>query len=100
MPDYLLFERTETTDGVDCFEAQASTPAQAHPAVLAEVQRVVDWLRAHFPGQQGAAEEGATWDADCLVQHEPGGWITVTLTVTALPHAGEAFFARFGEPSD
>jgi hypothetical protein len=97
---HLLFERAETSDGVQCFEAQASTAPDRHAAVMADVQQVMDWLEARFPGQQGATEEGAAWDADCLVQHEPGGWITVTLTVTTVDHAGEAFFARFGDAPD
>ncbi|WP_374676359.1 hypothetical protein [Ideonella sp.] len=97
---HLLFERAETTDGTQCFEAQASTQEDRHAAVMADVQQVMDWLHARFPGQQGAVEEGATWDADCLVQHEAAGWVTVTLTVTAAAHAADAFFARFGDPTD
>ena len=67
---------------------------------LAEAREVLDWAHAHFPGRHGAVEDGHAWDHELLVQHEDGGWITVTLTFSASPEFAEAFQAVFVSPED
>ena len=41
--DYLTFALDEVDDGIATLEAMASTTAAQHAAVMAEVQRVLDW---------------------------------------------------------
>jgi hypothetical protein len=45
-------------------------------------------------------EDGNAWDHELLVQHEAGGWITVTLTFSASPEFAEALQAAFVEVDD
>ena len=68
---YLDFDYSEDEDGNGCFDALADTPAERHPAVLAEVALVLDWAQAAFAGQHGALDDGGTWDHDLQVL--PGG---------------------------
>lgn len=97
---YLHFELSEGDDGVLTLDAMASTRAESHAAVLAEVQQVLDWAWREFPGQHGPVEEGMAWDHELLVQEEAGGWRTVTLTFSAAPPFAEAFLAEFGGSDD
>jgi hypothetical protein len=46
--DYLTFDANEVADGISTLEAMASTSAEQHPAVMAEVQQVLDWARQRF----------------------------------------------------
>lgn len=93
---YLVFERSEATDGVTALEAMATTAAEHHEAVLAEASQVLDWARAHFPDTQGAVDEGMDWDHDLQVSIEDDGrWYTVTLTLTGSPRFVDAFQATF-----
>nr|WP_316641668.1 hypothetical protein [uncultured Roseateles sp.] len=95
---YLSFDLSEDTEGVTTLEALASTSAEQHGAVMAEVQQVLDWAWRQFPHTHGPVDEGMDWDHDLQVSVEPGGWHAVTLTLTGSPHFVEEFFARFGEP--
>jgi len=97
---YLMFDLSEGSDDVATLEAMASTRADAHAAVLAEVQQVLDWAERHFPGQHGPAEDGQTWNHELLLQQEAGGWHTVTLTLTGTRHFAEALLAAFDGPPD
>lgn len=97
---YLFFDLSEGSDGVMTLEALASTRAAEHDAVMAEVQRVLDWAWRHFPRTHGRMEDGAEWDHDLQDTVEPGGWHAVTLTLTGTPHFAEALLAEFGEADD
>lgn len=92
----LSFDHTDGSDGIVTLEAMASTRESEHAAVMAEVQLVLDWARAEFGGRQGPVEDGHAWDSELLIQHEPGGWITVTLTLSASQEFLEAFVLSFG----
>lgn len=98
--NYLHFDPSEGDDGVTTLEALAATPANQHAAVLAEVQRVLDWAWRHFPHTHGPADAGMDWDDDLQIAIEPGGWHAVTLTLTGSAAFVEAFLAAFPEPED
>ncbi len=98
--NYLAFEHSEGDDGVTTLEALASTAADQHAAVMAEVQQVLDWAWRHFPHGHGPADEGFDWDDDLQVVVERGGWHAVTLTLTGSPAFVEAFIAAFGGPAE
>jgi len=93
---FLSFDVSDNADGVTTLEAMASTPEAQHPAVLAEVQQVLDWAWRHFAHSHGPADEGMDWDHDLQLQQEPGGWHTVTLTLTGSERFIAAFYAAFG----
>lgn len=93
---FLSFEASDNADGVVTLEAMASTQAPHREAVMAEVRQVLDWARSAFPHTQGPAEDGMDWDQDLQVSEEPGGWHSVTLTLTASARFAEAFVERFG----
>ena len=103
MPDalhYLSFDLSDNDEGVTTLEALASTSAEHHALVMAEVQQVLDWAWQHFPHTHGPADDGMDWDHDLQVSMEGGGWHAVTLTLTASPRFVEAFCAAFGHPQD
>lgn len=87
----LDFDHTDSSDGILTLEAMASTRENEHAAVMAEVEQVIAWARAEFGGRQGPVEDGHAWDYELLVQHEADGWMTVTLTISALQEFVEAF---------
>lgn len=93
---YLTFTLSEGVDGVSTLEAMASTGADRHPAVLAEVEAVLAWARCRFPATQGPVEEGHDWDHDLQVSVEDGRWSVVTLTLAVSPAFVEAFDDAFG----
>jgi len=95
---YLSFDLGEGADGVTTLEALASTTAEQHAAVMAEVQQVLDWAWLQFPHSHGPADDGMDWDHDLQVNVEDGHWHAVTLTLTGSPPFVEAFIAAFGEP--
>ncbi|HET7795981.1 MAG TPA: hypothetical protein VFL64_21510 [Rhizobacter sp.] len=88
---YLSFDVSDNTEGVTTLEAMASTRAEQHERVMAEVQQVLDWAWQHFPHTHGPADEGMDWDHDLQVSVEDGGWHTVTLTLTG----SAGFVAQF-----
>jgi hypothetical protein len=45
-------------------------------------------------------EDGNAWDHELLVQHEAGGWITVTLTFSASPEFVDPFLTAFGHANE
>lgn len=98
---YLLFERSEDTDGHAVFDAVASTSAQhaaAVQAVQAEVAMVLGWAHAAFPDAHGPLSEGFDWDHDLQQGLEPQGeltWHTTSLTISASPAFAAAFLVRF-----
>ncbi len=96
----LTFDLTDSSDDILTLEAMASTREAEHAAVMAEVAQVLAWAQAEFGGRQGPVEDGNAWDHELLVQHEAGGWITVTLTFSASAEFAEAFQAAFVSPED
>ena len=98
--NYLVFEHSAGDDGVTTLEALASTAADRHAAVMAEVQQVLDWAWRHFPHSHGPAEAGMDWNDDLQVVIEPGGWHAVTWTLTGSAAFVEAFVETFGAPAD
>ncbi len=97
---HLTFDLTDSSDDILTLEAMASTRAAEHAAVMAEVNQMLAWAQAHFGSRHGPVEDGNAWDHELLVQHEDGGWITVTLTFSASAEFAEAFQARFGMVDD
>ena len=97
---HLTFDLSDSSDGILTLEAMASTRKAGHAAVMAEVEEVLAWAQAEFGGRQGPVEDGHAWDHELLVQHEAGGWVTVTLTFSASAEFAEAFLARYGEAGD
>jgi len=93
---YLSFDLSDGDDGVTTLDAMASTRAEQHGDVMAEVRQVLDWAERHYPGLQGPLEEGGTWLHELQVQDEPGGWRSVALTFSATPEFAEALMAAFG----
>jgi hypothetical protein len=99
--NYLDFDYSEDEDGNGCFDALADTPAERHPAVLAEVALVLDWAQAAFAGQHGALDEGGSWDHDLQVL--PGessaaaaaGRCSVSLSLSGTPAFCAALRERF-----
>ena len=97
---YLIFDFSDGDDGIATLEAMASTRAEEHGRVMAEAQQVLDWAQAQSPNRHGPVEEGHAWDHELLVQQEDGGWLTVTLTLSASAEFLEAFLAVYGESED
>ena len=67
-------------------------------AVQAEIQQVLDWAHAAFPGMQAPLDEGGEWDFQVqqqpeLVAGQPRQ--TVTLSLTGTPQFCEAFRGQF-----
>jgi len=100
MMNFLTFAVDEADDGVSSLEAMASTAAEQHGAVLAEVRQVLDWAWRQFPDARGPIDDGMEWDHDLQVSVEEGGWHTVTLTLTGAERFVEEFFATFGRAAD
>lgn len=95
--EYLTFDLVEVAEGVFALEAMASTAAEQHVAVMAEVQEVLDWAWRQHPNSHGPVDDGMDWDHDLQVVSEVGGWHTVTLTLTATGRFVEDFLAQFGD---
>jgi hypothetical protein len=101
---YLNFDFGESGEGVHTLEAMASTRAEHHAAVMAEVQQVLDWAERHFPHSHGPVDDGHHWQHDLQVSVEgqaPGGaWHSVTLTLSASAAFAAEFLPVFVAPSD
>jgi hypothetical protein len=95
---YLTFELSDDTGCVTTLDAMASTSAEQHPAVMAEVKQVLDWAWQRFPHTHGPVDDGMDWDDHLQVCVEEGGWHTVTLTLGASRRFVEEFVADFGDP--
>ena len=96
--DYLAFDLSDDAEGVTTLDAMASTRAEQHPAVMAEVKQVLDWAWSRFPHGHGPVDDGMDWDHDLQVSIEPGGWHTVSLTLTGSARFVAEFFDAFGDP--
>ena len=83
MLHYLDFDSSEDEHGHGSFDAMAAAPPGQLPALLAEVERVLDWAWARF-GAAGALEEGGEWDCELQGVRE----VATTLQVRHRPGAG------------
>lgn len=92
--DFLSFDASGDTDGVHTFDALASTAQDRHPAVMAEVERVLAWASRRFPDGPGDLDEGASWCHDLQVTPD-GDWVTVSLSLSGTAAFGEAFARAF-----
>ncbi|RZJ10328.1 MAG: hypothetical protein EOP39_09030 [Rubrivivax sp.] len=93
---YLIFDITEGTDGVFTLEAMAATTDRhAHEEAKAEAEQVIAWAHQNFPDRTGPVEDGHAWDHEQLIQHEDGGWITLTLSLSASTEFVDMFKAVF-----
>lgn len=92
---YLSFDLSENTEGVTTLDAMASSTAAQHAAVMAEVQRVLDWAWQQFAHTHGPVDEGMDWDHDLQVSVEDDRWHVVTLTLAGSAAFADAFLARF-----
>lgn len=95
---YLDFDTSEDEHGYASLEAMASVPAPQVAAVQAEIQQVLDWAHAAFPGMQAPLDEGGEWDFQVqqqpeLVAGQPRQKVTLSLTGT--PQFCEAFRGQF-----
>jgi hypothetical protein len=94
---FLSFDLSDNGEGLSTLEALASTAADQHALVMAEVQQVLDWAWQRFPHSHGPADEGMDWDHDLQVTREDGAWHAVTLTLTGSPYFVDEFKAAFGD---
>jgi len=97
---YLTLDLSDNAEGVTTVEAMASTRAEHHAAVLAEVGQLLGWAWRAFPHSHGPVDEGGDWDHDLQVQVEEGGWHSVTLTLSGSPAFADAFVRAFGSLLD
>lgn len=92
--DFLSFDASGDTDGLQTFDALASTSRERHAAVLAEVEQVLAWATRRFPDGPGDLDEGASWCHDLQVAPE-GDWVTVSWSLSGTAAFGEAFAQAF-----
>jgi len=97
---FLSFDMAEVAEGISTLEAMASTASEQHAAVMAEVQQVLDWARRRFPHAHGPVDDGMDWDHNLQVRVEPGGWHTVTLTLTGTERFVAEFQGTFKDAAD
>lgn len=62
--DYLDFDYSEDADGTGTFDAMASVQPAQLVHLQAEVERVLAWAYAGFPGECQPLEDGGTWQYD------------------------------------
>ncbi|WP_295960547.1 hypothetical protein [Rhodoferax sp.] len=96
--DYLDFDTSEDEHGCASLEAMASVSAAQVAAVQAEIQQVLGWAQAAFPGLQAPLDEGGEWDFQVQQQVEiVAGQTrqTFTLSLTGTPQFCEAFRQQF-----
>ena len=116
--DYLDFDYSEDEDGNGTWDAMASVADSRWAAVLEEVRRVLHWASHDFRGRRAPLEDGGDWDYDLSAQDDghgsalrirwdrandavqaeapqPGGYGTVTLTLTGNTAFGDALRQAF-----
>ena len=91
----LVFAASDDGAEQGSWEAMASVQSSDLPGVMAEVATLLAVAEQEAPGTRGAEEEGGLWDAHLQQHQEPGGWTTVTLTLTGPWDWGERLRMRF-----
>ena len=117
--DYLDFDYSEDEDGNGTWDAMASVADSRWAALLEEVRQVLHWASHDFRGRRAPLEDGGDWDYDLSAQDDdhgralrirwdranaagqteapqPGGYGTVTLTLTGNTAFGDALRQAFG----
>ena len=92
---YLIFDAADDGEGTGSWEAVASVRRDQLPAVMAEVDTVLQHAERRAPGPRGPLDEGGVWDADTQ-QRDDGDRTEVTLTLTGPWDWGEALLAALG----
>lgn len=92
---FLIFDASDDGEGTGTWEAVASVRRDDLPAVMAEVDAVLQRAERRAPGPRGPLDEEGVWDADTQLR-EDGGWTEVTLTLTGPWAWGEALLAELG----
>jgi hypothetical protein len=92
---YLIFDAADDGEGTGSWEAVASVRGTDLPAVMAELETVLQRATGEAPGPRGPLDEGGAWDADTQVHHD-GDWTEVRLTLTGPWDWGEALLADLG----
>lgn len=116
--DYLLFDFSDEETGAGSFDAMASVLPDRLPALLREVEAVLQWAHRRF-GPPAASADAAGWDFDLqgtddagaplavtydtargeVRLHAPGsGRITLSLTLSGPATFCDAFRDAFPEP--
>lgn len=116
--DYLDFEYSEDEDSNGTWDAMASVAASRWPALLDEVDQVLQWAHHQFGGHRAPLDEGGDWDYDLSAQDDDngralhirwnpsskaidadapqaGGYTTLTLTLTGTMVFGDALRQAF-----
>jgi hypothetical protein len=95
---YLVFDYSEDADDGGSFDAMASVLAPQVAEVEAEIEKVLAWANAQFPGMQGPVEEGGEWDIDLQVtsENDAAPRQTYSLVMAGTPAFCEAFQIKFG----
>ncbi|MDH0381248.1 hypothetical protein [Comamonas aquatica] len=116
--DYLDFDYSEDEDGNGTWDAMASVADSRWAALLEEVRQVLHWASHDFRGRRAPLEDGGDWDYDLSAQDDdhgcalrirwdragdavqaeapkPGGYGTVTLTLTGNTAFGDALRQAF-----
>jgi hypothetical protein len=63
---YLDFDYSEDDEGVGTWDAMASVTPQHLPALLAELEQVLDWAH-QFCGRHAPIDDGGDWDFDLQI---------------------------------
>lgn len=74
--DYLLFDFTDDESGAGSFDAMASVLPQRLPALLNDVEAVLQWAHRHF-GPPAASADEAGWDFDLQATDDAGQAVTL-----------------------
>lgn len=61
---YLDFEVSEDADGNVTFDALASVAAAQWPALMAEVESLLQWAEHGFGGHRAPLDDGGDWDCE------------------------------------
>lgn len=116
--DYLDFEYSEDDEGHGTWDAMASVADSRWPALLQEVESVLRWASRDFAGRRAPLDDGGDWDYDLSAQDDdngralhlrwdaaarslqadvpqPGGYTTLTLTLTGNAAFGDALRHAF-----
>ena len=114
--EYLLFELTDEETGACSFDAMASVLADRLPALIQEVEAVLDWAYRDF-GAPSPVEEDGEWDFelqavadddvpleityDCkraiVSMPRASGRVTLALTLTGSRDFATAFTDAFAD---
>lgn len=73
---YLEFDLSEDSEGLQSWDAVASPTALHNAALLAEVQQLLHCIERAL-GESGSLEDGHVWNMDMLIQDENGNAVAL-----------------------